>query len=112
MLLIEHEMDVVMRLADEITVLNLGQLLARGTATEIQSNQEVVEAYLGVATTAPPGTPQPAATSKPLLEVRDLTVRYGDIEAVRSADLTVGAGEFRQPAGQQPAPARARRSRR
>lgn len=93
-LLIEHEMDVVMRLADDITVLNLGQLLARGNPREVQSNSAVIEAYLGTASTAPSGGLPPGAAPKALLEVRDMTVRYGDIEAVRSANLTVGEGEF------------------
>ncbi|MES2259579.1 MAG: branched-chain amino acid ABC transporter ATP-binding protein/permease [Pseudomonadota bacterium] len=45
--LIEHHMDVVMELSDNITVLNFGQVLARGNAQEIQNNQAVQEAYLG-----------------------------------------------------------------
>ncbi len=45
--LIEHHMDVVMELSDSITVLNFGQVLARGTGPEIESNLAVQEAYLG-----------------------------------------------------------------
>ena len=45
--LIEHHMDVVMELSDSITVLNFGQVLARGTGPEIESNVAVQEAYLG-----------------------------------------------------------------
>jgi ABC-type branched-subunit amino acid transport system ATPase component len=45
--LIEHHMDVVMELSDTITVLNFGQVLARGTGPEIESNLAVQEAYLG-----------------------------------------------------------------
>lgn len=46
-LLIEHNMSVVMELADQITVLNFGQILAEGTPKDIRSNAEVQAAYLG-----------------------------------------------------------------
>lgn len=46
-LLIEHHMDVVMQLCDKIVVLNFGQKLAEGTGGEIQTNPEVLKAYLG-----------------------------------------------------------------
>jgi branched-chain amino acid transport system ATP-binding protein len=46
-LLIEHDMRVVFHLADRITVLDQGQLLAEGTAEEIAANQAVQTAYLG-----------------------------------------------------------------
>jgi len=46
-LLIEHNMDVVMRTAHYITVLNFGETLAEGTPDEIRNNADVQTAYLG-----------------------------------------------------------------
>jgi len=45
-LIVEHDMEVVMGLADRITVLNYGQVLAEGTPAEIQNNPKVLEVYL------------------------------------------------------------------
>jgi len=45
--IIEHDMDVVFSLADRITVLHYGKILATGTPNEIRLNQDVKDAYLG-----------------------------------------------------------------
>ena len=47
MVIIEHDMDVVFSLADRITVLHLGRILAVGPPEEIKENQQVKDAYLG-----------------------------------------------------------------
>lgn len=45
--LIEHHIDLVVKLCDRICVLNLGSVLTSGTPEEVQSNPDVIKAYLG-----------------------------------------------------------------
>ncbi len=46
--LIEHNMDLVMEISDEVIVMSAGMIIAQGQPTEIQKNAEVLEAYLGI----------------------------------------------------------------
>jgi branched-chain amino acid transport system ATP-binding protein len=47
-LLVEHNMNVVMDISDQIVVLNFGEEIATGSPAEIMNRAEVLDAYLGV----------------------------------------------------------------
>jgi len=47
MLLIEHDVSFVVRLADQVTVLDLGRVIAEGTPKQVTSDARVIDAYLG-----------------------------------------------------------------
>lgn len=61
-LLIEHDMNVVMKIADRVTVIDFGRLVAEGTPDEVKRHPGVLEAYLGG---SPDDAPSPATKHSP-----------------------------------------------
>ena len=47
-LMIEHRIEMVLSISDEITVLDYGRIIAQGTPDVIRGNEEVSKAYLGI----------------------------------------------------------------
>ncbi|MEA2644564.1 MAG: branched-chain amino acid transport system ATP-binding protein [Chloroflexota bacterium] len=112
-LLIDHDMRLVMGVCTRVAVLNFGKKIADSTPKEVSTDAGVIKAYLGTGgerevSTAPGASGVDEAmevveavatatvAAEPehaMLDVRDLSVSYGAVNAVRGASLRVARGE-------------------
>ena len=99
--LVEHDMNLVMGISDEVMAINFGKLIARGAPSQVQSHPEVLTAYLGEQqreepdSTARIETPRSEGKAertdaKPLLSVSNIETLYGKITALNGISLEIG----------------------
>ncbi len=111
-LLVEHHMDLVMSVCDRIVVLNFGVVIAEGPPAAIRADPEVATAYLGDEVRDKVRDPEPVerledvegleglegvegfegSGARTVLEVRDLSVSYGAVQALRSVSFDAAPG--------------------
>jgi branched-chain amino acid transport system ATP-binding protein len=90
---IEHDMNFVMQISDEIVVLNDGKVICTGTPTTVQQDPQVLAAYLGNAQSAVTRSSY-SGSSSPLLRVENLVAGYGTLQVLQEVSLEVRSGEL------------------
>lgn len=97
-ILIEHKMDIVLKVSDAITVLYFGQKLAEGTPNEIQQNEAVQKAYLGGMekgfTLSQEKKKRSVSEKADILRLEKVNTYYGHSHILQDVSLSVKEGEI------------------
>ena len=93
-LLVEHDIDRVFRMADRVTVMADGAVLVDGSVADARDDAKVQTVYLGSGTAAIAAKPRAsAAATEPLLVMENVDTFYGKSHILNAVDLTVRKGE-------------------
>ena len=97
-LIIEHDMPLIMSLADRIYCLDAGENLSDGTPDEIRADSRVIEAYLGTPAEqakvdAAPSTVRDLHDAELLLDVSGIDVHFDKVQVLYGVDFQVRRGE-------------------
>ncbi|WP_199178484.1 ATP-binding cassette domain-containing protein [Acidimangrovimonas sediminis] len=93
-LLVDHNVKSVAALVDRALAMYLGEEIASGTAEEVTRNETVRKVYMGGEIAAHPRPDLVQTSGSPLMQVKDLSVRYGKAQALEGVTLDVREGEF------------------
>lgn len=90
-LLVEHRMDLVMKVCDRIVVMDQGRLIAAGSPAQVRANPQVIDCYLGAKTPLPERKLRQRGSE--LLRLTGVDIAYGGKRVLHDVNLSVAAGE-------------------
>ncbi|MFD1694264.1 branched-chain amino acid ABC transporter ATP-binding protein/permease [Roseibium aestuarii] len=94
-LIVEHDLDRVLSLSHQVTVMNQGQVLMSGTPAEVRADAHVQEIYTGTGTPTVVGrAAEGTAPSTPVLTLENVNTFYGKSHILNDACLDIRSGEI------------------